>query len=42
MHNPADAVEVLAIEFIRKELDVTMALTGVSRIADIDRRVLAD
>jgi L-lactate dehydrogenase (cytochrome) len=31
-----------AIEVIRKELDVTMALTGVSKISDIDRRVLAD
>jgi L-lactate dehydrogenase (cytochrome) len=30
-----------AIEIMRKELDVTMALTGVSRIGDIDRRVLA-
>ena len=30
-----------AIEIIRKELDVTMALTGVKRIKDIDRRVLA-
>jgi L-lactate dehydrogenase (cytochrome) len=31
-----------AIEVIRKELDVSMALTGVSRVKDIDRRVLAD
>ena len=31
-----------AIEVIRKELDVSMALTGVSRVTDIDRRVLAD
>ena len=31
-----------AIEVIRKELDVSMALTGVSRIKNIDRRVLAD
>ncbi|ARQ02556.1 alpha-hydroxy acid oxidase [Pseudorhodoplanes sinuspersici] len=30
-----------AIEIIRKELDITMALTGVTKIADIDRRVLA-
>ena len=30
-----------ALDIIRKELDVTMALTGVKRIADIDRRVLA-
>jgi L-lactate dehydrogenase (cytochrome) len=30
------------IDVIRKELDVTMALTGVSRIDQIDRRVLAD
>jgi L-lactate dehydrogenase (cytochrome) len=29
-----------AIEIIRKELDVTMALTGVSSINEIDRRVL--
>jgi L-lactate dehydrogenase (cytochrome) len=29
-----------ALDIIRKELDVTMALTGVKRIADIDRRVL--
>jgi L-lactate dehydrogenase (cytochrome) len=31
-----------AIEVIRKELDISMALTGMSRIEDIDRRVLAD
>ncbi|MFZ5693624.1 MAG: alpha-hydroxy acid oxidase [Pseudomonadota bacterium] len=30
-----------AIETIRKELDITMALTGVTRIADIDRSTLA-
>lgn len=30
-----------AIDIIRKELDITMALTGVTKIADIDRRVLA-
>jgi L-lactate dehydrogenase (cytochrome) len=30
-----------AIEIIRNELDVSMALTGVTSIADIDRRVLA-
>jgi L-lactate dehydrogenase (cytochrome) len=30
-----------AIEIIRSELDVSMALTGVTSIADIDRRVLA-
>ena len=30
-----------AIELIRKELDVTMALTGVKSIKDIDRQVLA-
>ena len=30
-----------AIEIIRKELDVTMALTGVTRIADIGRDVIA-
>jgi L-lactate dehydrogenase (cytochrome) len=29
-----------AIEIIAKELDVTMALTGVKRVTDIDRRVL--
>lgn len=31
-----------AIEIIRKELHVTMALTGVTRIDEIDGRVLAD
>jgi L-lactate dehydrogenase (cytochrome) len=30
-----------AIEIIRRELDVTMALTGVRSIKEIDRRVLA-
>jgi L-lactate dehydrogenase (cytochrome) len=30
-----------AIEIIRNELDVTMALCGVNRVRDIDRRVLA-
>ncbi len=30
-----------AIEIIRDELDVTMALTGIGSIADIDRRVIA-
>ena len=30
------------IDVIRKELDVTMALTGCSRVDQIDRRVLAD
>jgi L-lactate dehydrogenase (cytochrome) len=30
-----------AIEIIRKELDITMALTGTKRIADIDHRVIA-
>jgi L-lactate dehydrogenase (cytochrome) len=29
-----------AIEIIRKELDVTMALTGVRNINEIDHRVL--
>ena len=29
-----------AIDILKKELDVTMALTGVNRIADIDGRVL--
>jgi L-lactate dehydrogenase (cytochrome) len=31
-----------AIEIIRKELDVTMALTGTKSIAEIDRRVVAE
>ena len=31
-----------AIEFIKNELDVTMALTGTKSVKDIDRRVLAD
>jgi L-lactate dehydrogenase (cytochrome) len=31
-----------AIEIIRKELDITMALTGVTKISDINRDVLAD
>jgi L-lactate dehydrogenase (cytochrome) len=31
-----------AIEIIRKELDVTMALTGVNSIAEIDRRMIAN
>jgi len=30
-----------AIEIIRNELDVTMALMGVTNVADIDRRVIA-
>src|ERR1700721_3499877 len=30
-----------AIEIIRKELDVTMALTGVNNVKEIDRRVIA-
>lgn len=30
-----------AIEILRNELDVSMALTGITRIADIDRRVIA-
>jgi len=30
-----------AIEVLGKELDVTMALCGVSRVQDIDRRVIA-
>jgi L-lactate dehydrogenase (cytochrome) len=29
-----------AIDIIRKELDVTMALTGTRRVGDIDKRVL--
>ena len=32
----------LALEIIRKELDITMALCGKRRLADIDRTVLAD
>jgi L-lactate dehydrogenase (cytochrome) len=30
-----------AIEIIRNELDVTMALTGVNNVGEIDRRVIA-
>ena len=30
-----------AIEIIRNELDVTMALCGVNRVTDIDRKVIA-
>jgi L-lactate dehydrogenase (cytochrome) len=30
-----------AIEILQKELDVSMALCGVSRVAEVDRRVLA-
>ncbi len=30
-----------AIEIMRNELDVTMALTGVNSVGDIDRRVIA-
>jgi L-lactate dehydrogenase (cytochrome) len=30
-----------AIEILRKELDVSMALTGITSVADIDRRVIA-
>jgi L-lactate dehydrogenase (cytochrome) len=30
------------IGYVQKELDVTMALTGVNTVAEIDRRVLAD
>jgi L-lactate dehydrogenase (cytochrome) len=30
-----------AIEIIRNELDISMALTGVTSIAEIDRRVIA-
>jgi L-lactate dehydrogenase (cytochrome) len=29
-----------AIEILRSELDVSMALTGVSSIGEIDRRVI--
>ena len=31
-----------AIEIIRKELNVSMALTGVNSVKEIDRRVLMD
>ena len=31
-----------AIDILAKELSVTMALTGVGRVSDIDRRVLMD
>ncbi|MET0670278.1 MAG: alpha-hydroxy acid oxidase [Xanthobacteraceae bacterium] len=31
-----------AIEFLGKELDVSMALTGVNSVKDIDRRVIAE
>ena len=31
-----------SIEILKKELDVTMALCGVTRVGDIDRRVIAD
>jgi L-lactate dehydrogenase (cytochrome) len=30
-----------AIEIMRNELDVTMALMGVTKVADIDRHVIA-
>jgi L-lactate dehydrogenase (cytochrome) len=30
-----------AIDIMRNELDVTMALMGITSIADIDRRVIA-
>jgi L-lactate dehydrogenase (cytochrome) len=30
-----------AIEIIKNELDISMALTGVTSIAEIDRRVIA-
>ena len=30
-----------AIEIIRNELDVTMALCGINRVRDIDRQVIA-
>jgi L-lactate dehydrogenase (cytochrome) len=29
-----------AVEIIRNELDISMALTGVNSIAEIDRRVI--
>ena len=31
-----------AIEIIRREMDVTMALCGVNRVEEIDRTVLAE
>jgi L-lactate dehydrogenase (cytochrome) len=31
-----------AIEFLGKELDVSMALTGVNSVKDVDRRVIAE
>jgi L-lactate dehydrogenase (cytochrome) len=31
-----------AIDILRRELDVTMALTGTRRVAEIDRRILLD
>jgi L-lactate dehydrogenase (cytochrome) len=31
-----------AIDIIRQELDVSMALTGTRRVVDIDRRVVLD
>jgi isopentenyl diphosphate isomerase/L-lactate dehydrogenase-like FMN-dependent dehydrogenase len=31
-----------AIDIIRQELDVTMALTGTRRVTDIDRRIVLD
>ncbi len=30
-----------AIEIMRNELDITMALMGITNVADIDRRVIA-
>jgi L-lactate dehydrogenase (cytochrome) len=38
----AQAGVTRAIEIIGSELDVTMALTGTNRIADIGRQVLAE
>jgi len=31
-----------AIEIIRNELDISMALTGVNNVQEIDRRVIAE
>ena len=31
-----------AIDILKNELSVTMALTGVGKVSDIDRRVLMD
>jgi L-lactate dehydrogenase (cytochrome) len=38
----AQAGVARAIEIIRNELDVTMALTGTSRVADLGPQVLSE